>query len=111
MVPAIGAIRGTIGETMNAGDTKAERIRKHAERLSARDERDRDAVNAVIDEENRRKASAAKTVRLREQRLARDAAEREAAAAAIPAPAKKARRRSATPAARLAVDNGQGPAT
>jgi hypothetical protein len=65
---------------MGEVDTKAETVRKQAERASARDERDRDAVRAVIDEEKRQKATAAKTIRLRELRLARDSAESEAAA-------------------------------
>jgi len=99
---------GGIGETMNAGETKAERIRKQAERLSARDERGRDAVMAVIDEENRRKASAAKTVRLRDQRLARDAAEREVAPATS-VPIKRARRRSVASTC-LSVDKSEGAA-
>jgi hypothetical protein len=93
---------------MSAGDSKAERIRKQAERISARDERDRDAVRAVIDEEKRRVATAAKIIRLREQRLAREAAEREAAAAR-PVPAKKARRRSAVDRDRpAAASDGRG---
>jgi hypothetical protein len=89
---------------MSTVDTKAEAIRKQAERNSARDERDRDAVRAVLDEEKRQKATAAKTIRLREQRLAREAAEREAAAALKPAPAKKARRKSATSAGSVRND-------
>jgi hypothetical protein len=76
-------------DMMIAGESKADRIRKHAERITARDERERDAARAVIDDSKRREAIAAKIIRLREQRLARESAEREAAAA-MPAPAKKA---------------------
>jgi hypothetical protein len=92
-------------------ETKAERIRKQNERNAARDQRARDAVRAVIDAESRRKATAAKTVRLREQRLARDAADSEAAAALKPAPAKMVRRRSATSANQLSARNNKLGAT
>jgi hypothetical protein len=102
-----------LGEMMSAGDSKAERIRKQSERLSARDERQRDAMRAVIDDEKRRVAIAAKTIRLREQRLAREAIEREAAereaAAKKPGPAKKTRRRSPIDRDRLAAaSDGRG---
>jgi hypothetical protein len=89
------ARHGGIGKMMSADDSKAQRIRKQAERITARDERARDAAKAVIDEEKRRMATATKTVRLREQRLVREAA------SARPALAKKVRRLSGIPADRL----------
>jgi hypothetical protein len=93
---------------MNIIATNAEDLRMRAERARARGERERDAARAVIDEEKRRKATTAKTIRLREQRLVREALEREAAAAAEPVPAKKARRRSAISAVRPAVADSRG---
>jgi hypothetical protein len=87
---------------MSTIDTTAAAIRMRADKARLRDERERDAARAVIDEEKRRKATAAKTVRLRELRLAREAVEREAVdreiAAAATAPAPKRTRRKSVPA-------------
>ena len=94
---------------MNAITSNAEDLRLRAERARARSERERDAARAVIDEEKRRKATAVKTMRLREQRLAREAVDREAAALIVPAPAKKLRRRSAiTPVPAAAAGSRRG---
>jgi hypothetical protein len=99
---------------MSAIETTAEAIRMRADKARLRDERERDAARAVIDEEKRRKATAAKTVRLRELRLAkeavesaRDAAVREVAAATVLSPVKRARRKSAV-AAVSAPDGDKG---
>jgi len=86
------------GEDLSPADAKAEAVRKQAERVSARNERARDSAMAVVDEEIRQKAIAARTIRLRQERLARDSAQSEAAAAATAVPAKRAGRKTATAA-------------
>jgi len=94
---------------MSAFESKADGIRRQGERATARNERERDAARAVTDAESRHKAIAAKTIRLRQLRLARDAAASEAAAALepVPPPAKKARRKSAAPAKQAKARSGE----
>jgi hypothetical protein len=56
-------------------------------------ERERDQASAMREYQAERVNIQARTAKLREQRLAKEAAERDAAVAAAPAPTKPARRR------------------
>jgi hypothetical protein len=96
---------GGDGASAGDGDVGEEMTHMHAElpnqealRASRRklqqEERARQIQQRMADEDARHKAMDAKTLRLRELRMARDAAEHEASAAAAkaPAPAKTSRR-------------------
>jgi hypothetical protein len=64
---------------MTRGTKLDEMLKRNARRAFLEEERVQQSEQRVIDEEKRQAANAAKTAKLREQRLANEAAEREAA--------------------------------
>jgi hypothetical protein len=63
---------------MTRGTKLDEMLKRNARRAFLEEERVQQSEQRVIDEEKRQAANAAKTAKLREQRLANEAAEREA---------------------------------
>jgi hypothetical protein len=64
---------------MTRGTKLDEMLKRNARRAFLQEERVQQSERRVIDEENRQATNAAKTAKLREQRLAKEAAELEAA--------------------------------
>ena len=64
---------------MTRGTKLDEMLKRNTRRAFLEEERVQQSEQRVIDEEKRQAANAAKTAKLREQRLANEAAEREAA--------------------------------